>query len=283
MVSALDNLLQEYKGNNYEEFRSSVLLWDQSTGLRPNQRIPVLLLKLTGQIKQFMVGKQDALIEASRQWWDMDGHISPGVKKFIALMDNECRKNQADTEFRDVTAFMRIRRNENSLPDFLMRFNMAKEKCFLRNQGTEQMFSPRVVSSLLLEAAQLPLSDRKVILGHINGDLTRTDDIVHQMRNVIVQASIHKDAFFMDNKKSTKHKKENRKENMRGVHRFTRSSTGDDTQKDVSDYDTDTINFDKVQEVYVSFKTKKGKFLKQKGKWKKNKKKGLKNGDKEDK
>ena len=92
----MDNLVSEFKGNNYEDFRSSVLLWDQSTGLRPNQRIPVLLSKLSGQIKQYMVGKQDTLIEASLEWWPREEKFSPGVKKFIEIMDNECRKNQAD-------------------------------------------------------------------------------------------------------------------------------------------------------------------------------------------
>ena len=288
MSGVLSELLIEFNGNNYEEFRSQVLLWDQSTNMRKEQRCALLLLKLKGPIHQHMLAKQDIFMNAAQCWWDWPTiRYSPGVKKFIEIMDVECRKCQTEIEFKDIIAFMRIRRHEHSLVEYILRFNMAKEKCFKHNRGQGPMFSDRVISSLLLETAQLPLSDRKVILGAINGDLNNTDGIIHQMRNVIIQASIHKEAHFMEDKKGGKEQSKLREKDILEHNRRMKKRSeniGIGKENAVSDCDTDNASIGKVQKAYVNMIKAKGKFNKQQRKWKKfNKKKGVKNGEKDDK
>ena len=133
---SLAEVLIDFDGTNYELYRDAVLLWDQTCEMHQDKRPGLLMLKLKGQIREYMMRKRDYIMQDAKAWWDWTVEPnSPGVISFIWYMDYECRKDHAEIEFKDIMDFLRIKRHESSLTAFLQRFNMAKEKCMSHHGG----------------------------------------------------------------------------------------------------------------------------------------------------
>ena len=128
----------------YENYRQSVILWEQVTSLAKAKRAPALILKLSG-VPERMIQQHVTKIMGIRDEGD-DGAMSHRVKRFVELMDAEYREDPGDTAYKNVLAFMTIRRVEADLCAYVGRFNTAREAAFGSLSGENPM-SDEIISA----------------------------------------------------------------------------------------------------------------------------------------
>ena len=79
----------------YENYRQSLILWEQVTSLSKAKRAPALILKLSG-VPERMIQQHVPKIMGIRDEGD-DGAMSKRAKRSVEIMDNEYRKDAGDT------------------------------------------------------------------------------------------------------------------------------------------------------------------------------------------
>ena len=184
---------------------------------------------------------------------------------------------------------MRIERKESSLADFILKFNMAKDKCLAHGKGTEKMFSDRVITSLLLEAASLSNQDRKVVVGAVKGDLTKTDEVADYMKEIIAQSNPMKSGHFVDESDECGRycPSSGPKMDLKEANSALKKSKNKRTKSSISEVGscaTDGADANDVQKAYVAFDKTRKKFDRKQKKWTKiNKRNGNKGGNLTDK
>ena len=112
----------------YENYRQSLILWEQVTSLSKAKRAPALILKLSG-VPERMIQQHVPKIMGIRDEGD-DGAMSKRVKRLVGLLDAEYREDPEDVAYKNVIAFMHIRRVEADMCAYVSRFNTAREAAF---------------------------------------------------------------------------------------------------------------------------------------------------------
>ena len=78
----------------YENYRQSVILWEQVTSLAKAKRAPALILKLRGAPER-MIQQHVPKIMGIRDEGD-DGAMAKRAKRFVEIMGNEYREDAGD-------------------------------------------------------------------------------------------------------------------------------------------------------------------------------------------
>ena len=94
----------------YENYRQSLILWEQVTSLSKAKRAPALILKLSGAPER-MIQQHVPKIMGIRDEGD-DGAMSKRAKRLVEISGAEFREDPEDAAYKNVIAFMHIRRVE---------------------------------------------------------------------------------------------------------------------------------------------------------------------------
>ena len=151
------NIVPSPEKGGYESYRKKVLLWDAITAVPKSKRVGNLVIRLQGQYLQYIEPHLAGLLKIDNGDENALG-LTKSIKTFLELMDKEFLGDKNDEEFREISTFLRIKRTESSLADFVTRFNIAKERCFVHlpygEDGSEPL-TPKFVSTLLIESSAL--------------------------------------------------------------------------------------------------------------------------------
>ena len=90
------------------------------------------------------------------------GALPQGVKQFPGRLDEGYPEDPADVENKEIPDFLKIRRRDHSMSDFVTRYNMASRKCSGHRGGNHVTLPKKVVSTLLLDAAAIANQDGKL-------------------------------------------------------------------------------------------------------------------------
>ena len=169
----------------YENYRQSLILWEQVTSLSKAKRAPALILKLSG-VPERMIQQHVPKIMGIRDEGD-DGAMSKRVKRLVELLDAEYREDPEDVAYKNVIAFMHIKRVEADMCAYVSRFNTAREAAFGSLSG-ERPMSDEILSAHLLNTSALSAADRKLIMGSVGGKLSDLKNIQHNLKRIVVSS-----------------------------------------------------------------------------------------------
>ena len=169
----------------YENYRQSLILWEQVTSLSKAKRAPALILKLSG-VPERMIQQHVPKIMGIRDDGD-DGAMSKRVKRLVELLDAEYREDPEDVAYKNVIAFMNIKRVEADMCAYVSRFNTAREAAFGSLSG-ECPMSDEMLSAHLLHTSALSAADRKLIMGSVGGKLSDLKNIQRNLKRIVVSS-----------------------------------------------------------------------------------------------
>lgn len=165
---------------DYQVYRRKIMLWNKVTTLNHQQRGPAVLLTLGGKALQCALLVDDA-----------DLNELNGIDKLFEQLDKEFLPDDNTTRYTEIVSFCKIQRQDESIFDFINRYDKKRVKCQSR---LSTVLPTELSATLLIESARVSFQERAMIMATAQGKFDYTQ-IQTAMKQLFPAPQLNKKAF----------------------------------------------------------------------------------------
>lgn len=171
------------KGDNYENWKKTLGIWQLVTSLEKSKQGPAIFLSLDSEA-------QEAILELPQD----QIACSEGVKNILTKLDNLYKKDKTQSAFEALEDFEGLKRTEGqSIKDFCNQFDLAYNKA--KTYGTT--LSTDVLAFRLMKSANLKEDQEDLVKATI-GELN-FDNMKAHLKKIHVHVGVESDDFKQEN------------------------------------------------------------------------------------